>query len=95
MLQARYRKVSVHVGSLLPRVGHSEVLQNAKIPLINAQLRKLTKKLKINFCDINKALTKGGLPKSRDNWNNYGLHLTQRGNTRVKHYLIEYCKKLI
>ena len=67
MVRARYRKAKIHLGTLLPRVGPIELQQNAKIPLINAQLTRLAPKLNIQICNINKALTKGGLPKARNN----------------------------
>ena len=94
VVKTAYRQLTIHVGTLLPRVGVYEILQNAKIPIINQLLKKKAKKFGINICDINKALTKGGLPKGRENWNNGGLHLTKIGNTKCTHYLIEYTKKL-
>jgi len=99
MLRAKYRDTKIYIGTLIPRIGLQQIQANAKIPIINSQIKKLAPKLNIGVCNLNKSLVKGGLPKGPENWSDRGihkgLHLSQIGNTKVKHYLIEFTKKLI
>ena len=90
IVQSRYRHLQIHIGTLLPRIHANQIQLNAKIPIVNKLIKKAAKRNNFHICDLNQALTKGGKPKAGNNWNSGGLHLTQIGNLKCKHFLTNY-----